>query len=206
MPMFHERFEKFSNSIIKESEIEKELFVRSLVSEISRYIKNKQKIKLEDYENNINKAKEQFNFQKSKEIFKKNSESRKKLLLRRNQLFSEIESEIEIRIKNFINSEKYEPFLKESVKILDSQAYFLNDESKILIYCNFDHIDAIKRAFQNCKVLENSELEYKESILLGGMILKTKKTIVDLSLDKKLELSKKKFFETGATIINPCEE
>ena len=206
MPMFHERFEKFSNSIIKESEIEKELFVRSLVSEISRYIKNKQKIKLEDYENNINKAKEQFNFQKSKEIFKKNSESRKKLLLRRNQLFSEIESEIEIRIKNFINSEKYEPFLKESVKILDSQAYFLNDESKILIYCNFDHIDAIKRAFQNCKVLENSELEYKQHILLGGMILKTKKFIVDLSLDKKLELSKKKFFETGATIINPCEE
>lgn len=204
--MFHERFEKFSNSIIKESEIEKELFVRSLVSEISRYIKNKQKIKLEDYENNINKAKEQFNFQKSKEIFKKNSESRKKLLLRRNQLFSEIESEIEIRIKNFINSEKYEPFLKESVKILDSQAYFLNDESKILIYCNFDHIDAIKRAFQNCKVLENSELEYKQHILLGGMILKTKKFIVDLSLDKKLELSKKKFFETGATIINPCEE
>ena len=206
MPMFHERFEKFSNSIIKESEIEKELFVRSLVSEISRYIKNKQKIKLEDYENNINKAKEQLNFQKSKEIFKKNSESRKKLLLRRNQLFSEIESEIEIRIKNFINSEKYEPFLKESVKILDSQAYFLNDESKILIYCNFDHIDAIKRAFQNCKVLENSELEYKQHILLGGMILKTKKFIVDLSLDKKLELSKKKFFETSATIINPCEE
>lgn len=189
----------FFKQTVEEEAIEQKLKIEAQtqqeketrIEEAKRNLLEESKRRLQEQKLKIEREYKQYT---SKEIYLK----KKELLLKRDEIISEIFEGVTEKIKTFMNSHDYYEYLLNCIK--DAQEQF--DCKELTIFLKEE--DLVKGESLVCSFPE-SKLEIKEnpSILIGGIIIKKSGTnlITDDSFDHKLKEAKENFInESGLAL------
>lgn len=140
-------------------------------------------------------VKEELSVKKSKIVSKYSKEkleSKNKLFAKRIEIINDIENEVKNRILKFVDSDKYNEYLINSLKEVSS---FLNEKSCI-IYISSKDSDKKPLILSE---INNAEIEIDNNIQLGGFISSCKdlSIMIDETLDTRLKDEINSFIETS---------
>ncbi len=184
MDAIHQEAEKRQNKINQETEAFKK-------AELDK-IKKQARAEVDEI---IRKRTEEIMIDSGRAISAHRQENKKRLLLKRNEIMSDIFSEVEDRILVFAATEGY---LKKVEQDIESVRDRLDGAITILMKKG-DRSESVCR-----KLIPNVKVEYDKSIKLGGIIivLEDKRKRLDFTFDSLLEEEKEKFRETDELKIS----
>lgn len=177
MDAIHQEAEKRQNKINQETEAFKK-------AELAK-IKQQARAEVDEI---IRKRTEEIMIESGKAISAHRQENIKRLLLRRNEIMSDIFSEVEDRVLIFAATEGY---LKKVEQDIESVRDRLDGAITVLIK-KADRSESLCK-----KLITQAKIEYDSSIRLGGIIivLEDKRKRLDFTFDSLLEEEKEKFRE-----------
>lgn len=184
MDAIHQEAEKRQNKINQETEAFKK-------AELDK-IKKQARAEVDEI---IRKRTEEIMIDSGRAISAHRQENKKRLLLKRNEIMSDIFSEVEDRILVFAATEGY---LKKVENDIESVRERLDGAITVLMKKG-DRSESVCR-----KLIPNVKVEYDKSIKLGGIIivLEDKRKRLDFTFDSLLEEEKEKFRETDELKIS----
>lgn len=156
-----------------------------LKKEIEEEIENQLKIELEEYmrkkEWNYNKSVENLEREYKKEIFQIQNDCKKEILNAKTSIYEDLKKEVENRINNFVDSDKYEDFLFKTIK---KSAKQFDDKKDIVIGITKKD----KEKFENkIKELYSCEIKIIEPSYIGGCMMQNKNMCIDNTLKNTIE-------------------
>lgn len=184
MDAIHQEAEKRQNKINQETEA----FKKAELTKIKRQARA-------EVDEIIRKRTEEIMIDSGRAISAHRQENKKRLLLKRNEIMSDIFSEVEDRILVFAATEGY---LKKVEKDIESVRDRLDGAITVLMKKG-DRSESVCR-----KLIQNVKVEYDKSIKLGGIIivLEDKRKRLDFTFDSLLEEEKERFRETDELKIS----
>lgn len=142
----------------------------------------------------------QVNIQISSEFSKAEGESKKKIFIKRKEIFDEVFEKAKNKLIEFTNTSEYLSSLEKSAKLI-SETLSADDIIILLSKNDIDNQEAvkiIKKSFgQNCEIKESDE------ITIGGIMGLSKKLglLADETLDTKLEEQHEWFYKNSGLCV-----
>lgn len=182
----------FSNVILSEALAQKEEKVTALEKQKSDAVRERENEILEDAYEKIQKAVSKHSKEQNERILKHEMAAKKQILKKREDIIDSVFSEIESRLRAFVDSDEYEAWLVSLAKKACEEVGF----GEITI-CERDlkYKDALKKALPECEITSCTDE------ILGGLLAKCSNLSVNYRLRDILEEKRSGFLKISGLNI-----
>lgn len=185
-----ERLLNFSNSVLKDADKQKNLYLDKIQKKKSEAIDNAEKEFLSEIYNYITSEMNHIKNETNQKISRKTMENRREILKKRDEIYDETLEIVINKLKDFISGEEYKKIMINAIsKDIDK---FGKDGT--VIYLS-EKDEALKGSIVKSLLLKTPKIEIDKNIKLGGfrIVNDEKHIIVDETLDSKIDEQKDYF-------------
>lgn len=179
-----EKLDRFNTAVNKRVDIQIDEIMKSAEKEKKAVLEEAENKALTDSENLIQTEIKKIESKYKSKYAQVEQDNKRNVLIHRNELVEKIFSNVEKKILDFKNSDKYEQYLVNCIKNAD-----IDDTTEILINNNdMKYKDVlIKTLGRHCSFKEDNSIE------MGGMLIVNGSDLTDKTLDTTLLEERKKF-------------
>ncbi len=200
MATFEEKLNNFSSIVIEDANEMRDELLNEVEEKYNAAVEQKENEFLQTAYESIQKAINDTHKSANEKILHAQMDSKKKLLLRREEIINDVIGEVTKQVTAFIDTPEYEEWLKKRVA---AAIFELGKGAKTVFISSNDFV--YKTALERVCEGDNVSIEgVSERDFIGGIKVfnKDRKISVDYSFKEMIEEAKKKFLQSSGLTIS----